>query len=146
VHVRFNERTGLNEVTDEAGIDPMLTGGEDGRNLRARGVTVRSWIEGEESVEDPGLEDIDDKFFWLIDATPRPYTVSRVLRLAVMQIPHQEPCYLRSKISTIITTMRRTAHNIFMRSLRNAPAAISQTSLTVPLDIDAVEQFCGTAD
>jgi len=100
--------------------------------------TACEWMEGEESDEDTEVEDLDDQLFRLIESTPRPHTVSRVLRMAVVQCPLYVPWYLRSKISTIMTTMRRTAQNIFTRSVRNAPAINSSTSLLVPLDINVV--------
>jgi len=71
VQVRFNERTGLKEISTAEGGDQMLTGGGDSRNLRVRRVTVCSWLEGEESDEDPGIEDLDDQLFRIIDSTPR---------------------------------------------------------------------------
>jgi len=100
----------------------MLTGGGDGRNLRVRRVTTRSWLEGEESDEDTSIEDLDDQLFRIVDSTPRLWTVSRALRTAVAQYPQRAPWYLRSKISTIMMTMRRTAQNILTRNVRYAPA------------------------
>jgi len=41
--------------------------------------------------------------------------------------PQRTPWYLRSKISTIKMTIRRTAQNILTRSIRTAPAVNPQT-------------------
>jgi len=96
----------------------MLTGGGDGdRNLRVRRVTARFWLEGNESDEDKGIEDLDDQLYCIIDSTPLPWTVSRAPRIAVNKYPQRAPWYLRSKISTIMLTMRRTAQNILTRSI-----------------------------
>jgi len=138
VQVYFNERTGLpfREIGATEDGDEMLTGGGDGRDLRVRRVTARSWLEGGESDEDTGIEDLDDQLFRIIATTPRPWTVSRVLRIAVAKYPERAPRYLRSKISTLMLSMKRTAKNILIRSIRNAPAVNPQTSMIVPLDLD----------
>jgi len=84
VHVRFNDRTGLREVSSVEEGDEMLTGGGDGdRDLRVRRVTARSWLEGNGSDEEDGIEDLDDQLYRIIDATPLPSTISRALRIAV---------------------------------------------------------------
>jgi len=70
VQVRFNERTGLKEISGTEDGDEMLTGGGDGRNLRVRSVIARSWFEGEKSDEDTGIEDLDDQLFPSIDSNP----------------------------------------------------------------------------
>jgi len=44
-------------------------------------------LEGEESDEDTRIKDLDDQLFRLIDSTPRPWTVSIVLRIAVVNYP-----------------------------------------------------------
>jgi len=86
----------------------MLTGGGDGRgDLRVRRVTARFWLEGDESDEDTGIKDLDDQLYLLIDSTPRPWTGSRVLRIAVVNYPQRAPWYLRSKISTLMLSMRK---------------------------------------
>jgi len=106
-----------------------------------RNVTAREGMECEESDLDTEIEDLDDQLIHLIESTPRPHTASRVLRLAVVQCPLYAPWFLRAKILTIMTKMRRTAQNIFTRSVRNAPAVNSSTFLLVPLDIIVVEQY-----
>jgi len=141
VQVHFNERTGQREISAAEGGDEMLTGGGDGRDLRVRRVTVRSWLEGEESDEDTGIEDLDDQLFRLIDATPCPWTMSRVLKIDVANYPDRAPWYLRSKISTLMLSMRQRAQNILMRSIRNALAVNPQTSTILPLDLDVVNQY-----
>jgi len=109
VQLHFNERTGLREISATEEGDEIMTGGGDSRDLRVRRVTARSWLEGEESDEDTGIEDLDDQLFRLIDSTPRRWTVSRIFRIAVANYPDRAPWYLRSKISTLMLSMRRTA-------------------------------------
>jgi len=61
-HVRFNDRTGLKEISAVVEGDEMLTGGGDGeKDLRVWRVTARSWLEGYGSDEEDGIEDIDDQ-------------------------------------------------------------------------------------
>jgi len=139
VRVRFNQRT--KEVVDVDEGDQMMTDGGGGRNPRVRNARGRDGAGDEESDEDTGIEDLDDQLIGLIESTPRPNTASCVLRLAVVQCPLYAPWFLRAKISTIMTTMRRTAQNIFTRSVRNAPAVNASNSLQVPLDINVVEQY-----
>jgi len=72
-HVRFNDRTGLREISAVVEGDEMLTGGGDGgRDLRVRRVTARSWLEGYGSDNEEGIEDIDDQIDRIIDSTPFP--------------------------------------------------------------------------
>jgi len=147
VHVRINDRTGLREVISVEEGDEMLTGGGDGdRDLRVRRVTVCSWLEGNGSNEEDGIEDLDDQLYRIIDATPLPWTISRTLRIAVHRYPQRAPWYLRSKISTIMMTMTRTAQNILTRSIRTAPAINPQTSMTVPLNLDVVSRYFDTSN
>jgi len=75
VQVRFNDPTGLREVSSVEEGDEMLTGGGDGgRDLRVRKVTARSSLEGGDSDEDEGIEDLDDQLYRIIDSTPLPIT------------------------------------------------------------------------
>jgi len=105
----------------------MLTGGGDGRDLRVRRVTARSWLEGGESDEDTGIEDLDGQLFRIIDTTPS--SLDRVPRPQDPLAKYLEgaPWYLRSKILTLMLSMRRTAQNILMRSIKDAPAINPQT-------------------
>jgi len=68
-HVRFNNRTGMRNVSGEmGGEDEMLTGGGDNEtDLRVRKVTAQSWLEGYGSDEDDGVEDIDYQLYRIID-------------------------------------------------------------------------------
>jgi len=147
-HVRFNDRTGMREVTSELnGEDEILTGGGDGeRKLRVRRVTARSWLEGYGSDEDEGTEDIDDQLYRIIDGMPFPWTISRALRIAVQRYPQRAPWYLRMKISTILITMRKTSQNILTRSIWTAPAVNQQTSMIVPLNLDVVTRYFDTSN
>jgi len=146
-HVRFNDRTELKEISAAVEGDEMLTGGGDGeRDLRVRRVTARSWLEGYGSDEEDGIEDIDDQLYRIIDSTPLPWTISRALRIAVQTYPQRAPWYLRSKISTIMMSMRKTAQNILTRSIRTAPAVNPQTSMTVPLNLDVVSRYFDTSN
>jgi len=146
-HVRFNDRTGLRGICSAVRGDEMLTGGGDGdRDLRVRRVTARSWLEGYGSDEEDGIEDNDDQLYRIIDSTPLPWTISRALRIAVQKYPQRAPWYLRSKISKIMMTMRRTAQNILTRSIRTAPAVNPQTSMTVPLNLDVVSRYFDTSN
>jgi len=82
--VRFNDRTGMREVSSELGENEMLTGGGDSeRDLRVRRVTARSWLEGYGSDEDDGVKDIDDQLYRIIDSTPLSWTISRAFRKAI---------------------------------------------------------------
>jgi len=87
------------------------------------------------------LEDMDDQLFHLIHDVPAPWTMARVLRLAIVSFADRAPWYLRMKISTILLTMRKTAQHILMRSIRNAPAVNPLAAMTAPLDMDVVAQY-----
>jgi len=146
-HVRFNDRTGLREISSAVGEDKMLTGGGEGdRDLRVRRGTARSWLEGYGSDEEDGNEDIDDQLYRIIDSIPVPWTISRALRIAVQRYPQRAPWYLRSKISKIMITMRKIAQNILTRSIRTAPAVNPQISMTVPLNFDEVSRYFDTSN
>jgi len=125
----------------------MLTVGGDGdRDLRVRRVTTRSWLEGYGSDEKYDIKDIYDQLYRIIDSTPLPWTISRALLIAVQRYPQRAPWYLRSKISTIMMTMKMTTQNILTRSLRTAPAVNPQTSMTVPLNLDVVSRYFYTSN
>jgi len=125
----------------------MVTGGGDGeRDQRVRRVTARSWLKGYGSDEDDSIEDIDDQQYRINDATPLPWTISRTLPIAIQRYPQRAPWYLRSKISTIMVTMRRTAQNILTRSIRTAPAVNPQTMMIVPLNLDVVTKYFDTSN
>jgi len=141
-HVRFNDRTGLREICAVVEGDEMLTGGGDGgRDLRVRRVTARWWLEGYGSDDEEGIEDINDQLYRIIDSTPLPWTISRALRVAVQRYLQRAPWYLRSKIATIMMSMRKTAQNILTRSIRIAPAVNPPTSMTVLLNLDVVSRY-----
>jgi len=75
-HVRFNDRTGLREISAVVQGDEMLTGrGDGGRDLRVRRGTARSWLEDYGSDEEDGIEDVDDQLYRIIEATPLPWTI-----------------------------------------------------------------------
>jgi len=127
----------------------MMTGG-DGDGVRV--VTARSWLECSKVARggdlDVGgdLEDLDDQLFHLIQSIPAPWTVARILRLAVISFPDRVTWYLQMKISTILLTMRKTAQHILMRSIRSAPAVNPLTAMTVPLDMDVVAQYISSSN
>jgi len=140
VRATHEPETGSNIISGVKEDEDAMTGaGGD----RVRTVTARSWLEGEikrgDDIDMDGeLEDLDEQLYHLIQIIPPPppWTVARVLRLAVISFPDRAPWYLRSVISTILFTMRKTAQHILMQSVRRAPAVNLLTAMTVPLDMD----------
>jgi len=82
------------------------------------------------------LDDLDEHLIQIILGIPPPWTVPRVLQHAVISFPERAPWYLRSVISTVLLTMRKTSQHILMQSIRKAPAVNPLTAMTVPLDMD----------
>jgi len=140
VQVTHEPETGRNIISGVEDDEDAMTGaGGD----RVRRVTARSWLEGEvkrgdDLDMDGELEDLDEQLYHLIQTIPAPWTVAHVLRLAVISFPDRAPWYLRSVISTIFLTLRKTAQHILMQSIRRAPAVNPLTTMTVPLDMDVV--------
>jgi len=151
MRVRTNKdyKAGLQIITNLDEEHGMATGGDDGG---VRVVTARSWLEGSQVGQggdlDVGgdLEDMDDQLFHLIQDVPAPWTVARVLCLAIVLFPDRAPWYLRIKISTLLLTMRKTAQHILMRSIRNAPAVNPLTAMTVPLEMEVVAQYISSSN
>jgi len=136
VQVDVDSVAGVQEISAIDDEDGMMTGGDGDGNFGVRRVSARSWLEGSEVDLGGDLEDLDDQLFHLIQTVPAPWTISPVLRVAVVSFPDRAPWYLRMKISTILLSMRKTAQHILMRSIRNAPAVNPLTTMTVPLDMD----------
>jgi len=94
VRVDNDQEAGLQAIIGNDDEDGMATGGDSDR---VRVVTARSWLKG--SVEGRGgdldvggdLEDLDDQLFHLVQDVPAPWTVARVLRLAVISFPDRAP-------------------------------------------------------
>jgi len=147
VRVKQDPDTGLHVVGIAGEDDQRLVTGD-----RVRVVSARSWLGGGELVQGGDiavggeLDDVDEHLLEIILSTPPPWTVPRILQQAVIAYPDRAPWHLRSIISTMLLTMRKTTQHILMQSIRNAPAVNPLTAMTVPLDMDTVAKYLSASN
>jgi len=119
---------------------------------RVRVVSARSWLGGGELVRRGDLavggelDDLDEHLIEIILSIPPPWTVPRVLQQAVIAYLDRAPWHLRSIISTILLTMRKTTQHVLLQSIRNAPAVNPLTAMTVFLDVDTVARYLSASN
>jgi len=147
VRIKQDPDTGLHVVSAADGYDGRLAAGDG-----VRVVSPHSWLGGGELVRGGDiavggeLDDLDEHLIEIILSIPPPWTVPRVLQRAVISFPGRAPWYLRSIISTMLLTMRKTTQHILMQSIRNAPAVNPLTAMTVPLDMNTVVNYLSTSN
>jgi len=147
VRVKLDPDTGLHVVSAADEYHGRVAAGDG-----VRVVSAHSWLGGGELVRGGDiavggeLDDLDEHLFEIILSIPPPWTVPRVLQRAVISFPGRAPWYLRSIISTMLLTMRKTTQNILMQSIRNAPAVNPLTAMTVPLDMNTVANYLSASN
>jgi len=150
VRVKQDIDTGLHVVSAVDDDAEGLATGAEGDGVRV--VLARSWLGGGELVQGGDLavggelDDLDEHLIQKIQGIPPPLTVPRVLQQAMISFPKRAPWYLRSVISTVLLTMRKTTQHILMQSIRKAPAVNLLTAMTVPLDMDMVAQYLSASN
>jgi len=150
VRVKQDPDTGLHVVSAVNDDDEGLVTGAERDGVWV--VSARSWLGDGEVVRGGNLavggelDDLDEHLIQIILGISPPRTVPCVLQHAVISFPDRAPWYLRSVISIVLLTMRKTTQHILMQSIRKAPAVNPLTAMTVPLEMDTVAQYLSASN
>jgi len=120
----------------------VFTGqGKDPRVIR-RVRAMEEW-EGDEGDRDADLgEDFARDLFQFAQASPQPRTNRRIFVAAAEgRFRGVNECVLRSHISTMLLTMRKTAQHLMNSSVASGTPDASSRAAVIHLNMDVVTQF-----
>jgi len=85
--------------------------------------------------------DLADDIYAFIRRTPLPWTQSRMMQVASVELRGVDRDTLRATIAGVLTGMRKTAQHILMASIRNGTPRRGGRAATIYFDTDTVDIY-----